>query len=81
MKRKLITTLLAGAVIAIGGCGHMSKDFATATKIQKLKNSKSAKPYIAVVKRADKAYHSGNLAMANNLIEIVEKKIATQSPY
>ncbi len=78
-----INHLISSTAILIitSGCVHMGQDLSTSMKINSLKNSSAAKPYIAVVNRAEKAYNKGDLTMANNLIAIVDKKIASNSSY
>ena len=77
--KKLLLTLMT--ISLISACSTMSQDFSIGAQLNSIKSNPAASKYSKVTSRAEKAYYAGNLKMAQNLLNIVKKKIATNSPY
>jgi len=78
-KTKLFSALIIAA--SLSACSTLSQDMTQASQLKALKSDPAAAKYSKVTARAEKAYLSGNNAMAAKLIEIVQKKVATGSTY
>ncbi len=78
-KTKLFSALVIAA--SLSACSTLSQDMTQASQINALKSNPAAAKYSKVTARAEKAYYSGNNAMAGKLIEIVQKKVASGSTY
>ena len=82
MRVKLFSTIIVAALaLTTVGCASISEDRKISSDLHKLTYSKDAAKYSAVTKRAQKAYDQGNNKRAIKLIDIVKKKVATNSTY
>lgn len=81
MKKVLFSAAVAVSLLVSGCATHIGQEFAIAGKLNSLKSDPKAKQYLAVTKRAEKAYVSGDNKRALKLIDIVNKKVARGSTY
>ena len=80
MKKILFSAAVAASLL-ISGCGTVAQDLSIAGKLKAIKGNPAAAKYSKVTARAEKAYVTGDNAMALKLIDIVNKKIERGSTY
>ncbi len=69
------------ATLLVAACSTMGQDFSIGAQLNSIKSNPAAAKYSKVTARAEKAYYAGNLDMAQNLLNIVKKKVTNNSTY